>query len=249
MSRAAGQRLAALLSQRHFRASGVGQKVPYHCPHLVCKLPMDVMWSPQIVDLTIFERLVQSKRGAPPPPVYDSSTAHHGHPSNGPKKSTTNSQAGGAAASSQNAASDSKAGAAAATAAHNKPVLKPETGAGLVRPPLQAASKPTQSDSSQVGKGSPPSGGPVTHATPSQPAKHVSPGTAPAQPVQAAAGLSATQAEGAEAGRPASPALDPAGTYGSKAEVSPSPVSGTTSAASSGPAGSRAPQQYYTGEP
>ena len=161
---------------------------------------------------------------------------------------TTSPPSGNSAASSADAASDTQAGAAPATNAHSKPVVKPETGAGFVKPPLQTASKPPQSNSSQVGKGSPASGSPVTRATPSQPAKHVSPGTAPPQPVKAAAGLSATQAKGAEAGRPAAPALGTAETHGSQAEVYPSSAAGTTSPASPGPASSKAPQQYYTGE-
>ena len=149
---------------------------------------------------------------------------------------------------SPEAASDTKAGAAPAKAAHSKPVVKPETGAGFVRPPLQAESKPPESKSSQVGKASPASGSPLTHATSSQPAKPVSLGTTPPQPVKAAAGLSATQVEGAEAGRPASPALGTAETHGSKAEVYPSSSPGTTPAAGTAPAGSKAPQQYYSGE-
>ena len=194
----------------------------------------------------IFQRSVQSKRGAPPPPVYDSSTAQHGHQSNGPKKSTTSPHTGGAAASSPEAASDTKAGAAPAKAAHSKPVVKPETGAGFVRPPLQADSKPPESKSSQAGKASPTSGSPLTHATSSQPAKPVSLGTTPPQPVKAAARLSATQVEGAEASRPASPALGTAETHGSKAEVYPSSLPGNTPAAGTAPAGSKAPQQYYS---
>ncbi len=207
-----------------------------------------MFWTVWMIYSTVFQRSVQSKRGAPPPPVYDSSTAQHGHPSNGPKKSTTSPHTGGAAASVPEAASDTKAGAAPAKAAHLKPVVKPETGAGFVRPPLQAESKPPESKSSQAGKASPASGSPLTHATSSQPAKPVSLGTTPPQPVKAAAGLSATQVKGAEAGRPASPALGTAETHGSKAEVYPSSSPGTTPAAGTAPAGSKAPQQYYSGE-
>ena len=66
--------------------------------------------------------------------------------------------------------------------------------------------------------------------------------------MNAAAGHSALQVEGAEAGRPASPALGTAETHGSKSEVYPSSLPGTTPAAGTTPAGSKAPQQYYTGE-
>ncbi len=178
MSRAAGQRLVSLLAQRHFRASGIVQKVSQE-PKGCSMLSREVLFISSSVEHYIWQserlfHIMQSKHPGPkppPPPAYGPSNGQHPKAAKDPAMTPTPA---GPGASSQ-AASSSTGGVlptpgpplskpAPATAVPSKPSQAADTLPGSAGPPGKGVIFPGQKGQT---KGAEPSGGPAQPQPPS----------------------------------------------------------------------------------
>lgn len=162
-------------------------------------------------------------------------------PQSGPTTGTSSKPAQTATAPSGPATSQNRAPEIRVSANQSGQIKAADIKNGHVQPPP----KLPQQSSSEASKPTPASSSSAAGISLSQAAKPVTSGTVSPQPVKNAPELAATEVKASQADRPTSSALGTAETHGAKAETLA--LSSAASAAKPGPAGSKAQQQYYTG--